>query len=77
MRTMPQEHLGMEKIGKRLRQLRDQRFWSRSELAEKAGVSPATISTLEDDNHPAQRRTIRKIANALGVDPQELVSEEE
>jgi transcriptional regulator with XRE-family HTH domain len=66
MDTMPQRSEVMERIGKKLRQLRDERFLSRAELAEKAGVSPATI---------AQRRTIRKLAQALGVEPQELVEE--
>lgn len=63
----------MERIGKRLRELRDERFLSQSELANKAGVSPVTIATLESENHPAQRRTIRKLAAALGVEPQELL----
>jgi transcriptional regulator with XRE-family HTH domain len=63
----------MERIGKNLRRFRDERFLSRTELAEKADVSPVTIATLEEQNHPAQRRTIRKLAQALGVKPQELV----
>jgi transcriptional regulator with XRE-family HTH domain len=77
MDTMPQRSEVMERVGKKLRELRNERFLSRSELAEKAGVSPATIATLEERNHPAQRRTIRKLADALGVDPHELVESEE
>ena len=75
MDTMPQRSEIMERIGKKLRQHRDERFLSRTELAEKAGVSPVTIATLEEQNHPAQRRTIRKLAQALGVEPQELLGQ--
>jgi len=50
---------------------------SQRELAEKAGLSPTTILKLESDRvdepHP---RTIRKLADALKVDPDELVREE-
>jgi len=50
------------------------RLLSQRELAEKAGLSPTTILKLEDDRvkepHP---RTIRKLAQALDVDPAELV----
>ncbi len=60
--------------GEKLRAARDRRLLSQRELAEKAGLSPTTILKLEadrvDDPHP---RTIRKLAEALGVDPTELV----
>jgi HTH-type transcriptional regulator, competence development regulator len=58
----------------RLRKLRDMRLLSQRELAERAGLSPTTILKLEsgrvDEPHP---RTIRKLADALEVDPAELV----
>ncbi len=60
--------------GDRLRKVRDMRLLSQRELAERAGLSPTTILKLEsgrvDEPHP---RTIRKLAVALGVDPDELV----
>lgn len=60
--------------GEKLREVRDRRLLSQRELAEKAGLSPTTILKLEDDRvkepHP---RTIRKLAQALEVDPAELV----
>lgn len=62
----------METIGQRLKELRDERFLSRAELAKKAGVSVSTVTSLEQ-NKPAQRRTIRKLAEALDVEPSELV----
>lgn len=44
---------------------------SQRELAQKAGVSPATIVRIEAgrDVHP---KTARKLAEALGVRPKEL-----
>jgi transcriptional regulator with XRE-family HTH domain len=43
------------------------------ELAEKAGVGRNTIWRLEHGVMGAQPRTIRKIAKALNVEPEELV----
>jgi transcriptional regulator with XRE-family HTH domain len=60
--------------GEKLREVRDHRLLSQRELAEKAGLSPTTILKLADDRvkepHP---RTVRKLAQALEVDPAELV----
>ena len=60
--------------GDRLRRIRDRRLLSQRELAGRAGLSPTTILKLEsgrvDEPHP---RTIRKLADALEVDPAELV----
>jgi len=60
----------------KLRQLREERFLSHRELAMAAGVSPTTVLTLEqrDDIEP-QRRTIRKLAKALNIEPTELLGE--
>ena len=43
------------------------------ELAEKANVGRNTIWRLEHGVMGAQPRTIRKLARALGVEPEELV----
>ena len=59
--------------GEKLRNLREQRFLSHRELAQCAGVSPTTVLNLEKEQAEPQRRTIRKIAGALGVEPAELV----
>ena len=60
--------------GEKLREARDRRLLSQRELAEKAGLSPTTILKLEAERvaepHP---RTVRKLAQALEVDPAELV----
>ena len=60
----------------KLRQLREERFLSHRELAKAAGVSPTTVLTLEQRNDiEPQRRTIRKLAKALEIEPTELVGE--
>jgi transcriptional regulator with XRE-family HTH domain len=59
--------------GEKLRALREDRFLSHRDLAKRANVSPTTVLNLEAGRVEAQRRTVRKLANALGVDPAELV----
>ena len=61
--------------GEKLRQLREARFLSHRDLAREAGVSPTTVLNLEAGRVEAQRRTIRKLARALEVDPAELVGD--
>ena len=59
----------------RLKELRRERVLSLRELEEKSGVSYNTIWRLKDGRQGAHPRTIRKIADALGVEPSELVKE--
>ncbi len=60
--------------GEKLRALREDKFLSHRELAKIAGVSPTTVLNLETNPETAaQRRTVRKLAEALGVAPSELV----
>ena len=42
-------------------------------MVRRASVSPTTILNLEAGRVEAQRRTMRKLADALGVEPHELV----
>ena len=59
-------------VGK-LKELRDRRVLTLHELEERSGVSYNTIWRLENGKTGAQPRTIRKLAAALRVDPEELV----
>jgi len=59
--------------GEKLKALREARFLSHRDLARKADVSPTTVLNLEANKVEAQRRTIRKLAEALDVEPRELV----
>lgn len=67
----------MEVNMQRLRELRKLKVLSMRELEERSGVSYNTIWRLETGKTGAQPRTIRRIAEALGVDPSELVKGEE
>jgi transcriptional regulator with XRE-family HTH domain len=57
----------------RLRALRQQRVLTLRELEEHSGVAYNTIWHLENGKRGAQPRTLRKLAGALGVEPEELV----
>ena len=56
----------------RLRELREDKALSTRELAEISGVHRHTIIRLENAQTGAHPRTIRKLAQALGVEPKEL-----
>jgi transcriptional regulator with XRE-family HTH domain len=65
----------MEVNVQRLRELRRQKVLSMRELEEMSSVSYNTIWRLENGLTGAQPRTIRKIAEVLGVEPAELIRE--
>ncbi len=58
-------------IGDRLRDAREQRFMTQSELSIKAGIQIATISRIENNRQESRPRltTVRKLAEVLGVEP--------
>jgi transcriptional regulator with XRE-family HTH domain len=56
----------------KLRQFRQQRVMSISDLSQESGVHRNTIHRIEQGK-PAYTSTIRKLAKALGVEPSELV----
>lgn len=62
-------------MGSRLRQLRRLRLMNQGELAEASGVGRATISRIERGETEAQGRTLRRLADALDVAPEELVED--
>jgi transcriptional regulator with XRE-family HTH domain len=66
----------MEVDAVKLRDLRRRRVLTLEELAQKAGVGRNTVWRLEHGVMGAQPRTIRKLARALGVEPEELVASE-
>jgi transcriptional regulator with XRE-family HTH domain len=66
----------MEVDGEKLRRLRKRRVWLIGDLAEHSGVHRNVISKLENGRGGAHPETIRKLADALGVDPAELVEGE-
>jgi transcriptional regulator with XRE-family HTH domain len=60
----------------RLKALRQQRVLTLRELEERSGVAYNTIWHLENGKRGAQPRTLRKLARALDVEPEELVKTE-
>ena len=71
---------GKQKVevdGAKLRELRRRRMLSLRELGERSGVAFDNINKLENEKRRAQPRTLRKLAEALGVEPHELMKGEE
>jgi len=62
-------------IGEKLKAARTRRLLTQEELAEKAGVSSATVVNIERNNQEPHFRTIRKLAKALNVDPTKLLGD--
>lgn len=67
----------MEVDGMRLRELRERKALSLRELASRSGVNYNAIWRIEVGRTGAQPRTIRRLAEALGVEPHELMKGEE
>ncbi len=60
----------------KLKELRRLRAMSQQELADAAGVGRNTISRIERGETGAQGRTLRRVAEVLGVDVAQLVKRE-
>lgn len=59
----------------RLKTVRERRALTQHELAERAGVNRVTIARLEGGVDQPLPGTVRKLAGALGVEPEELMDE--
>ena len=62
-------------IGDRLKILRIRRALTQQELAEKAGISKTALNRIELSKAEPHMSTLRKLANALDVDPTELLGD--
>jgi transcriptional regulator with XRE-family HTH domain len=60
-------------VGDKIRRLRDARALTQQELAARAGITAAALSRIERNNAEPRPTTRRKLAQALEVDPAELV----
>ena len=60
-------------IGDTVRDLRKRALLTQEELAERSGVGIATIIRIERNQVEPRGSTVRKLAEALGVEPAELV----
>ena len=59
--------------GAKLKELREVRAYSVRDLAQAASISTDTITALEKGRRKAWPRNVRKLADALGVEPRELM----
>jgi transcriptional regulator with XRE-family HTH domain len=57
-----------------LRRQRLEHYLSQAELARRAGVHALTITRLEAGTSAPSTRTVRALADALGVEPRELAT---
>ena len=60
-------------IGDKLRETRKRALLTQQRLADKSGVGVTTIIRIERNQVEPHARTIRNLAEALGVEPHELL----
>jgi transcriptional regulator with XRE-family HTH domain len=60
-----------------LRRIRLAHFLSQAELARRSGVHALTVTRLESGRTAPSTRTVRALADALGIQPGELATPEE
>jgi transcriptional regulator with XRE-family HTH domain len=65
--------LTMLHIGDKLRETRKRALLTQQQLADKSGVGITTIVRIERNQVEPQASTIRKLAQALDVEPYELL----
>lgn len=58
---------------RRMREARERALLTQDELAAKSGVTVSTISRLENGLQAARVSTIRKLAEAVGATPEDLI----
>ena len=66
----------IETFGERIRRVRKERKLGLRQAAGQAGISATFLSRVETEKEPAtpSEDTIRKLAEVLGLDPDELFS---
>ena len=63
--------------GAKLRRLRLERALTQMDLSGMTGLSVDAISRLENELRSAQVSTVRRLAQALGVEPRELLKRQD
>jgi transcriptional regulator with XRE-family HTH domain len=64
------------RVGRKLRSAREQRILTQAELGKLANLSEQTVRQLELGNQHARATTLRSLAKALRVQPQDLIEED-
>ena len=65
----------LERIGRRVAELRAARGWTQEEFAALARLDPRDFQRIEAGALPLTLRRLLRLANALGCDPLELLRE--
>lgn len=63
-------------VGEKITFLRVRQNWTKTQLAEKIGVSEATIRNYEIDRGGLREKHLEKLAEIFGVDPSTLVEKQ-
>ena len=64
---------GVVYIGTKLNQLRTQEALTQRDLSERTGLTLAAISRIEQNQVEPRLSTVRRLAEALGVHPSQLM----
>lgn len=67
----------LRRVGPRLRALRQERGWTLEDLAERAGMSPSTLSRLESGKRQASLELLVPLTRELGARLDDLVRSEQ
>ena len=62
-------------VGDRLKQIRTRRALTQKQLAERAKITTAAVARIERNEAEPRMTTVRKLADALDVDPEELIGD--
>ncbi len=73
----PEPQRNLRSLGEAVRQLREQRGWSASELASELGVEGAYVSALEAGERDPDYELLLALARALGVRAAALIGRAE
>lgn len=61
--------------GRRLRDVRERLLVTQAELSRRTGIAESNLSRIENGLQRPRISTVRKIARALGVDPETFFTE--
>jgi DNA-binding Xre family transcriptional regulator len=61
------------KVGQRLRELRERRNLTGKEVAERAGITPQSLSRIEHGRHDVVYTTLQRILAAMGCSLKDLI----
>ncbi len=63
-----------KRLGTRLKAARKAKGWTQQDLADKAGLTPAFLSYLENGTRSGSLESLLKLAEALNVEPEQLLA---